>query len=375
MGKYAVLTVLAVVLLAAALVYSRHRSPPLKVSGFVEADEIRVGSRVGGRVRSVEAVEGKTVKADQVLLELEPFDLLEQRAQAEAQLAAAQAEYRKASEGFRAEEIAQANARRDQLAARLAELEAGPRKQEIAAAAAQVDLAEAQLKLAQLTFDRVKATFERNAATQDEMDRATSELNVARAHLAAQREVLGELQAGTRPEQIDQAKAQLLEAEQAWQMRVAGSRKEDIAQAKAAADAAQAALDTIGRRIKELTVRAPIDSVVEAVDLRPGDLVAPNAPAISLMDAQHLWIRAYVPENLPVQLGQQVRLTVDAFPQRTFLGRITFIARQAEFTPSNVQTVEERSKQVFRIKVAVEEGLDVLRPGMVADVWLAPEPE
>ncbi len=373
MNRYAVLIVLAVLLLAAALFYSRHRSQPLKVSGFVEADEIRVGSRVGGRVRGVEAVEGQAVKAGQVLVELEPFDLLEQRAQAEAHLAASQAEYRKIAEGFRAEEIAQAKARRDQLAARLAELEAGPRKQEIAAAAAQVDLAEAQLKLAQLTFDRVKSTFERNAATQDEMDRAASELNAARARLTAQRELLGELQAGTRPEQIDQAKAQLLEAEQAWQMRVAGSRKEEIAQAKAAADAARAALDTINRRIEELAVRAPIDGVVEAVDLRPGDLVAANAPAISLMDTQNLWVRAYVPENLPLQLGQKVHVTVDAFPGRMFAGRITFIARQAEFTPSNVQTVEERSKQVFRVKVTLEEGLDLLRPGMVADVWLAPE--
>jgi HlyD family secretion protein len=373
MNKYAVLIFLAVVLLAAALFYSHHRPPPPKVSGFVEADEIRVGSRVGGRVRAVEAVEGIAVKTGQVLVELEPFDLLEQRAQAEAHLAASLAEYRKVAEGFRPEEIAQAKARRDQLAARLAELEAGPRKQEIAAAAAQVDLAEAQLKLAQLTFDRVKASFERNAATRDEMDRATSELNAARARLTAQRELLSQLQAGTRPEQIDQAKAQLLEAEQAWQMRVAGSRKEDIAQAKAAADAARAALDAISRRIEELTVRAPIDGVVEAVDLRPGDLVAANAPAISLMDTQNLWVRAYVPENLPVQRGQKVRVTIDAFPRRTFAGRITFVARQAEFTPSNVQTVEERSKQVFRVKVTLEEGLDLLRPGMVADVWLAPE--
>jgi multidrug resistance efflux pump len=370
MGKAAWIVVPAVIVLVAALLYSQYRPQPLKVSGVVEADEVRVGSRVGGRVRSVEVVEGEPVKTGAVLVELEPFDLREQQAQAAANLAASQAAYQKMVEGFRAEEVAQAQARRDQLAAQLAELQAGPRKEEIAAAAAQLDLAEAQLNLAQLTFNRVKGAFERNAASQDEMDRATSELNVARARVAAQREVLGQLQAGTRPERIEQAKAQLAEAEQAWQLVVHGYRSEEIAQAKATAEAAQAALDTIHRRLEELTVRAPIDGVVEAVDLQPGDLVSANAPAISLLDMDDLWIRAYVPEDVPVQVGQEVRVTVDAYPERSFAGRVSFVARQAEFTPSNVQTVEERSKQVFRIKVSVVEGRDVLRPGMIADVWL-----
>ena len=102
----------------------------------MEADEIRVGSRVGGRVRRVEAVEGRSIKAGDVLVELEPFDLREQQAQAQANLAASQAACQKMTQGFRAEEIAQAKARRDQLAAKLAELEAGPRKEEIAVAAA-----------------------------------------------------------------------------------------------------------------------------------------------------------------------------------------------------------------------------------------------
>jgi HlyD family secretion protein len=372
MGKPAFLFVPAVIVLLAALLYSQYRPRPLKVSGVVEADEIRVGSRVGGRVQSVEAVEGKAVKAGQVLVELEAFDLHEQAAQAQANLAAAAAAYQKMVQGFRTEEIAQARARRDQLLARLAELQAGPRKEEIAAAAAQVDLAQAQLKLARLTFDRIKASFERNAASQDEMDRATSELNVAQARVTAQAELLGELQAGTRLEQIEQAKAQLSEAEQAWQLYTHGQRAEDIAQAKATMDAAKAAADTVQRRLEELTIRAPVDGVVEAVELQPGDLVAANAPAISLLETQNLWIRAYVPENVPVRLGQPVRVTVDAFAGRDFTGDVSFIARQAEFTPSNVQTVEERSKQVFRIKVTLREGLDVLRPGMVTDVWLTP---
>jgi multidrug resistance efflux pump len=112
--------------------------------------------------------------------------------------------------------------------------------------------------------------------------------------------------------------------------------------------------------------------VVDAIDLRPGDLVAPNAPAAALLDKSTLWVRAYVPEAHlgHVSIDQRVSVSVDSFAGRSFAAHLTFIAQEAEFTPRNVQTPEERSKQVFRIKVTIDEGLDVLRPGMAADVLL-----
>ena len=109
--------------------------------------------------------------------------------------------------------------------------------------------------------------------------------------------------------------------------------------------------------------------MVVGVELQRGDMISPNAPVLSLLDTSHLWVRAYIPENrMNVQPGNKVAITVDSFPDRTFGGHISFISREAEFTPNNVQTPEERSKQVFRIKATLDEGLDVLRPGMAADV-------
>jgi multidrug resistance efflux pump len=203
------------------------------------------------------------------------------------------------------------------------------------------------------------------------MDQATSELKVARATLRARDEDLDLLKAGTRPEEIDAAAAQLREAEQAWQMRQAGYRTEELAEAEAAVAAAQAALKAIEEQLAELTISAPVEGVVEAVDLRPGALVGANTAAISLLDMSQLWVRAYVPENrLRLQVGQKVLVSVDSFPGRKFTAHVSYIANQAEFTPGNVQTPEERSKQVFRIKVMLDEGLSELRPGMPADVWL-----
>ena len=101
------------------------------------------------------------------------------------------------------------------------------------------------------------------------------------------------------------------------------------------------------------------------------ELAPANAPVITMTDTRRLWVRAYVPEDmLSIAAGQRVAVSVDSFPDERFAGHIGFIARQAEFTPGNVQTPEDRSKQVFRIKVFLDEGLDRLRPGMAADVWL-----
>ena len=123
-----IILAVAVVLLAVGLlVISQRRSEPLKVSGFIEADEIRLGSRVGGRVARVKVKEGQRVKVGQELVLLEEFDLDERQAQAQANLAARRAEWERLSAGFRVEETAQAQARYEQLQAKVRRLVAGPR--------------------------------------------------------------------------------------------------------------------------------------------------------------------------------------------------------------------------------------------------------
>lgn len=367
-----VLFFLAISLLVGLLFMSQQRTGPLTVSGFIEADEIRVGSRVGGRVLKVLVEEGTAVSTSQTLVELEPFDLLEQRAEAEQLLAQAAANFDKLTAGFRAEEIAQAAARRNQIQATLEKLRNGSRPQEIAAAEANLRLADSSLELARKEYQRVETLFGRQAADKSDLDEAANRLQVGQATADAETEQLELLREGSRTEDIKAAEAQLEEAEQALALMEKGNREEDIREARAKHAAAQAGLAALDQQIRELSITAPADSVVEALVLRPGDLLSPNAPAISLVDTTRMWVRAYVPENhLNLTNGQEVSVRVDSFPDRIFTGKVMFVARQAEFTPANVQTPEERSKQVFRIKVQLTEGLEVLRPGMAADVILS----
>ena len=350
---------------------SQQRSGQIVVSGFVESDEIRVGSRVGGRVLRVYVEEGARTSKGAMLVELEPFDLIERRSEAQQLLAQATAAFEKVVAGFRAEEIAQGKARAAQRQAELDKLRNGPRPQEVAAAEADLRLASAQLELALKVYQRVESLFGKQAADKNALDEAVSQLKVAQSAVDARTDQLQVLREGSRAEDVAGAEAALEEGLQVLKLLENGYRSEEIAEAKARRDAAAATVQAIERQIDELKITSPVDGIVEAIELRPGDLLATNAPAVSLIDRQRMWVRAYVPENhLNLTTGGKMQIRVDSFPERVFQGELAFVARQGEFTPANVQTPEERSKQVFRIKVRLTEGFELLRPGMAADVIL-----
>lgn len=374
MRKLLIILPVAVVIVA-ALIWSQHRPTPRFVSGFIESHQIRLGSRVGGRVVKVHAVEGQTVAKDTPLVELDPYDLNARLAEAKSLLAARQATLDRLKAGYRAEEVAQARAARDRLKAMLDKRLAGPRPLEIKIGEDKLALAQAEWTKADKDFERVKKLFDQGQAAEEELDAVVRNRSVAQARLAQATDELALLREGTRIEDVAEARAQLAEGEQTLALLEAGPRSEDILEAEANVAAAVAHVESIEQQIAELIIRAPLDSIVEAVDLRPGDLIAPNAPVIALLDPGELWVRAFVPENwLDMALGQTVSIRVDSYPDQRFAGHITFISRVAEFTPSNIQTPEERSEQVFRIKVVLDEGRDVLRAGMAADVFLDATP-
>ena len=368
-----VLILIVIAALTGLLLYSQTRHEPLLVSGFIEADEIRLGSRVGGRVKEVLVEEGAVIKAGDVLVRFEEFDLDERKAQAIADLHAREAELRRLEAGFRDEEKAQAAARVEQLKQKVKALADGARPEERAAAKARVRFAQAQVDLAQATYNRNLGLFEKDkgAVSRETLDRSSEDLKSAQANKDVRDQEMLLLEKGTRAEDIAAAEAQLDEAQHGWLLTKNGSRAEDIEQAKAAVAAAQAALSVLQAQSDELEVRAPKAGLVEAIDLQAGDLVPAGAPVLAVLDTTRMWVRTYVPENqLGLKVGQKLPTTVDSFPGETFEGEVTYISRQAEFTPSNVQTPEERSKQVFRIKVLLPANAEKLRPGMAADVWL-----
>ena len=301
-------TVAAVVwmgLLFTACSRTGRGADPLSVSGTIDTDEVHVASRYGGRVERVLAQEGDTVKAGQVLVELEATEL---------------------------------SARRDQAAAALAELEAGPRKEEIEAAKHDWESQVAELELARANARRAHELFASKTISETEYDSASRRAEALEKGVAAARSRYDLLLAGTRPERIAFARAQLAEVE---------------------------------AQLREMRVTAASDSVLEVLSVKAGDVLAPNREVATLLLPQHLWVRVYVPEPWlgNVRPGDTVKVRVDSFPDKEFSGAIEQVTRSAEFTPRNVQTVEDRVKQVFGVKVRLDNREGQLRAGMAADVF------
>jgi multidrug resistance efflux pump len=365
--------ILFATVLLGLILYSQWRTQPNYVSGVIETDEIRLGSRVAGRVKTVLVAEGDQVAAGDQLVAFEPYDLNERLQQAVAVLAEREAALQKMKSGSRSQEIAQAKSRFDQATANLNLVKAGPRPEEIAAAKSRVGAANSERELAQLEYDRIAELFQSNAVPKAEFDRASERLSAAIAQLNVRENELKILESGARQQEIEVATAQTEDARQGWELAKLGFRQEDIDQATAARDAAKAALDAVRAQQNELTIVAPVDGYVDALDLQSGDLVAPNAPVMTLLAPHNIWVRIYVPQRfMQLKLGQQLRVKVDSFPNHEFVGKVTFISHQAEFTPSNVQTPDDRAKQVYRVRVSLDVADGQLRPGMTANVWLEP---
>jgi HlyD family secretion protein len=359
--KRLVIIVLVVAVAAAGVAYSAgwfQRDTSLQGSGTVEARDIRVGSKIAGRIDKVLVREGDTVKPGQVLITFDDRELL-------ASLQQSQASALKAERGYRSEEIAQARAAAEAANADYQMRVNGYRREDVAAAQADLDRATADETRAHLDAERYDALAEKDLVSKQQRDTAEANWKMALAQRQNLQHKLDQLQRGYRSEEIAAAKARYEQAEATYQMMARGNRPEDVALAKAAYSFEQA-------RFRESQVVSPAAATVEVLDVRPGDLVAPNTPVATLLESDQIYVRIYIPETEigHVQLGQKAEVRVDSFPKTLFDGVVEQINQQAEFLPRNVQTREERVHQVFGVKVRIDDPSNRVRAGMAADVKL-----
>ncbi len=354
------------------LVYGGYRlylsQKPYEWSGTVEARTITIGSRAGGRVKEVLVREGDRVQTGQALVQLEPGDYPAQLMQARAQLTEWQANLEKLQRGARPEELAQAKARSLTAKAALDQAVAGSRPEEVAASEARLAVQEVAVEKAQKDAARYHALDQSGAAARIDVDNADMELKGAIALRDALRHQLDELKNGSRRTEVAQAAAREMEQSASVKLVAAGTREEDLKVGQAQVDGAQGRVDQIQTMIDELTVRAPLPSRVEALDLRPGDILAANAPAGVLLEEKQLYVRIYVPETLlgHLKVGQTVPISVDSFPKQSFQGVVEHINDVGEYSPRNLQTADERADQVFATRIGLRSGFDELRAGMAA---------
>jgi len=323
-----------------------RRDTTMQGSGTVEARNIRVGSKIGGRIDKVLVREGDSVEPGQVLITFDDKEL-------QASLEQSRANAEKARRGYRPEEIDEARATAAQAKADFELKRNGYRQEDIASAQAELDRAKADEMRTHLDFDRYEALAKKDLVSKQQRDTAEANWKVA---VAQQESARHKLEA-----HYQQAQASLEKLER-------GNRREDVEVAKAAYAYDQA-------RFRERQVTAPSAATVEVLDVRPGDLIAPNTPVATLLEKDQVYVRIYIPETEigRVKVGQKAEVRVDSFPHTAFDGVVEQINQQAEFLPRNVQTREERVHQVIGIKIRVNDPAGRVLAGMAADVKLKAE--
>jgi multidrug resistance efflux pump len=348
MNKKFLIAVIALIAVAAIAAYGffGRRSDNLTASGTLEARNISVGSKVGGRVSEVLAHEGDHVEVGQLLVKFEDSELEAQVLQARGHYEQTKAAYEKAVRGARPEDIEEAKAQES------------AQSNAVSQSRSQVENARANYINAEKEYRRIKELADGGVASRQQLDAAEMTYKAAQAQLAAAEHA------------VHVAQGQATAAKAVERKTVRGNRVEDIAMAKAEMVAADGELKLAETRYAEREVKAPAAAYVEVLDIRPGDLLQPNAPIAKLLEADQLYVIVYVPQTQigRVHVGQKAEIRVDTFGKRPFNAVVEQIRQQAEFLPRNVQTKEEREHQVIGVKLRVDNPKGELRAGINADV-------
>lgn len=298
------------------------RTDVLEASGTIEATEIQLAARTAGEIVRFFVEEGDQVSKGQLLVCLDTTQLILQLRQAEADWVA--------------------------MRAHLALLEAGARMEDLVQAEARLQQATTRLEQAQRDAARLAALYAQGSTTDRQFEDAQLQLRLAEAEHRAAQAQLDKLRQLTRPEELTVARARVAQAE--------------------------ARRDLLRQQLDDACLKAPADGLVSRRVADPGELAVPGSVLLTLVQLDTVYVQLYIPEPLlgAVQYGQPVTVRVDTWSDRTFEGKVTYISPEAEFTPRNVQTKEDRTRLVFRIKVKLPNPDRLLKPGMFADATLQP---
>lgn len=371
--KIMIITVVALIVIAVvAGNYLRHGNgvtKRIKVSGTIEVVDTALGFKIGGRVLKRLVSEGNTILAGQPIALLEDSELQHERALRQAEVEATEASLAEFLAGSRAEEINEAKAATERAHAVVAELKAGSRPQEIETAKALVKQAMAASERWQAEYTRQQRLLERKVIALREFEQVKSQYLSSKEQQRVAEEKLQLASEGPRKEQIAQAQASLAQSEAHLALVTKGPRQQTIDRAKAQLREAQEALALATTRLGYAALNAPTAGVVLSDHVEAGEYVSPGSPVVTLGALENVWMRAYIAETDlgRIKTGQQVDVMSDSYPDKKYLGTISFIASNAEFTPKNVQTERERVKLVYRFKVDIPNPDMELKPGMPVD--------
>lgn len=380
-----IIPIIVVVLAIAAGIYFFNRNGKesqnqITVSGNIELTEVSIAFKTSGRLIERALDEGDSVKKGTIVARLDQDQLTAQRARETAglQFSTAQLAQAETALAWQKQSLeADLEQRRADLAsteARLLELKNGSRPQEIQEAQAAVASAQAEFDRARKDWDRAQTLYKNDDISTAQFDQYRSRKESAEAALKQIKERQSLVLAGPRTEQIQAAAAQVQRAQSAIKAAEANRleikrREQELPMRRADIARAQANLALIETQLTDTIAASPIDGIVLVKSAEPGEILAAGTPVMTIGDLAHPWLRAYINEidRGKVKIGKKVKIKTDSYPDKTYEGRISFISSEAEFTPKQIQTKEERVKLVYRIKIDLANPNQELKSNMPAD--------
>jgi len=378
-----IVIVIAAVAAAGTLAYRSMRTEStdrIVVSGNIELTQVDIAFKTAGRLVERAVSEGDPVQKGMVIARLDREQLLRQRETAQAALQTAEAQLAESESALKWQretmqadlqlKSADLSAAQSQLLA----LKNGARPQEIQQADAAVAAAQTQYDQAKKDWDRAQTLYKNDDISTSMYDQAHTRFDAAEAALRQVKEQAALVHAGPRTEAIEGAKAQVERAQAGLRMGQANAieskrREQDLVARHGDIDRAKAQIALIDTQLADTIAVSPINGVVLVKAADPGEVLAPGASVVTVGDIEHPWLRAYIREQDlgRVKLGAKARVTTDSYPGKTYDGRVTFISSEAEFTPKQIQTSEERVKLVYRIKIEIDNQRHELKSNMPAD--------
>lgn len=349
------------------------------ISGNIEFTQVHIAFKTSGKLIDLPIEEGNNIRKGTVLARLDMQQQEKQLAREQAALAVAKTSLTQHMTGIdylKASLEADILARKAQLRGAEANLEqmlAGSRSQEIQQADAAVRKAQSQYALAEEEWQRAQVLYKNDDITTSQYDRYKSQFTASQAALNQAEQQLSLVREGPRKEDIEAARARVAQAKAALQQteatRFEVRRKEqEVDTRQAQIDQARAQVAFMDAVLADGVVEAPIDGVILKKSAEIGEVVAAGTTIATLGDINKPWLRGYIrqQDHGRVKLGMKVRITTDSYPDKIYEGRLSYIASEAEFTPKQIQTPEERVKLVYRIKIEVDNPKQELKLNMPA---------
>jgi len=372
-----------VVLAAAGILWSRRNGRDeahIPLSGNMELTQVDISFKVAGKLIERAVNEGDTVKKGQLIARIDQVQTMRQNQAQQASVQSAQMQLSQSATSIawqqatneadielRKAEIRQAQANLDQLLN-------GSRPEEIQQAQAAVADTRTQAEQARLDWERAQTLYKNDDISTAQRDQYQARFNSTAALLRQAEERSALVKEGPRKEEIAAARAALSRAQAALKVSEANAlevkrKQEDLAGRKADIERAQAQLGVTESQLDDTSVSSPIDGVVLVKSAEIGEVLAAGTTVVTIGDLDHPWLRGYIKETDlgRVKLGQKVKLTTDSYPGKDYWGHVSFIASEAEFTPKQIQTKEERVKLVYRIKIEVDNSSHELKANMPVD--------